>query len=99
MGDTNIEIDTDAVAEFCRRNGIHKLSLFGSVLRDDFHEGSDVDLLVEFEPGRTPGWEIVAMEQELSRLLGRKADLRTAEDINRRFREKVVTEAEALFVS
>jgi predicted nucleotidyltransferase len=80
--------------EFCRRHHIRKLSLFGSVLRDDFRADSDIDVLVEFEPGRTPGlFAIADMEIELSELTGRKVDLRTPGDLSRYFRADVVREA------
>jgi predicted nucleotidyltransferase len=71
-----IDIQTDKVAEFCRRNRIRELSLFGSVLRDDFDEDSDVDILVELEPNAQHSlFDLVRMEEELSTLLGRKVDL------------------------
>lgn len=93
-------LDREAIAAFCRRHHIRRLSLFGSVLRDDFHEGSDVDLLVEFEPDSIPGlFRIVGMEQELSALVGRKADLRTAGDLSKYFRERVIATAEPIYVS
>jgi predicted nucleotidyltransferase len=82
---------------FCRRNHIAKLSLFGSALRDDFRPDSDVDVLVEFEPDHVPGFAIVAMENELSRLAGRKVDLRTPRDLSRYFRDEVVAKAEAVY--
>lgn len=93
---TRIDVDRERLAEFCRRNHIQKLSLFGSVLRPDFGPGSDVDVLVEFEPDRVPGlFGIARMERELSAILGgRKVDLRTAEDLSRYFRQQVVEEAE-----
>ena len=79
---TKLPIEPDVLAELCRRHGIRRLSLFGSVLRGTDRPDSDVDLLVEFEPGRTPG--LLAMsriEEELSALLGgRRVDLRTAQD-------------------
>jgi uncharacterized protein len=78
---------------FCRHNHIKKLSLFGSVLREDFHSGSDIDILVEFETGHVPGFAIIDMENELSGLLGRKADIRTSADLSRYFRDAVVREA------
>ena len=81
------------VAEFCRKHHIKRLSLYGSVLRDDFRPDSDIDVLVEFEPGKTPGFGIVDMEDELSRLAGRKVDLRTPQELSRYFREQVVREA------
>ncbi len=75
-------------------------SFFGSVLRDDFRPESDVDVLAEFEPGREPGLIALAgMEEELSGILGRKADLRTAEDLSRYFRDKVVSTAEVQYAA
>ncbi|MBI5154319.1 nucleotidyltransferase family protein [Candidatus Poribacteria bacterium] len=97
MNHHGITIDKDALAAFCRRNHIRKLSLFGSILREDFTPESDVDVLVEFEPGKAPGlFAISGMEEELSGLMGRKADLRTAEDLSRYFRDKVMGEAEVV---
>jgi uncharacterized protein len=89
-----IEIDAQQIAHFCRRHGIRKFSLFGSILREDFGPESDIDVLVEFCPDRTPTLLTVAgMELELTRMLGRKADLRTAEDLSRYFREEVLRQA------
>jgi len=76
------------------RNHIRKLSLFGSILTPRFGDESDVDMLVEFEPGRGPGlFGIVRMERELSETIGRKVDLRTAGDLSRFFRAEVVASA------
>ncbi|MFH1087533.1 MAG: nucleotidyltransferase family protein [Chloroflexota bacterium] len=83
----------DRLTEFCRKHHVRKLSLFGSVLREDFRPESDIDVLVEFEPGHVPGFGIVDMEDELSQLVGRKVDLRTANDLSKYFREQVVREA------
>ena len=85
----------EEIAAFCRRHHIRKLSVFGSVLRDDFGPDSDIDVLVEFEPGRTPGFfRLFDMEEELSAMLGgRKVDLRTPEDLSRYFRDRVMAEA------
>ncbi|MFP4501873.1 MAG: nucleotidyltransferase family protein [Candidatus Hydrogenedentota bacterium] len=95
----DIEIPKEWLAEFCRRNHIRRLSLFGSILRDDFGPDSDVDFLVEFEPGKTPGlFGIASMEIELSEMIGRKADLRTAAELSRYFRDEVLREAEAQYV-
>ena len=89
-----ISIPHPAIDEFCRRNHIQKLSLFGSVLTPRFGEGSDVDVLVEFEPGRTPGlFGAARMERELSALFGRKVDLRTLYDLSLGFRDQVVASA------
>ncbi|MFN8450356.1 MAG: nucleotidyltransferase domain-containing protein [Anaerolineae bacterium] len=70
MINQHITIPFDEIAAFCERHHIRKLSLFGSVLRDDFRPDSDVDVLVEFEEGQTPGWNIVSMEQETGRYSG-----------------------------
>lgn len=95
-----IELPREKLAEFCRRNHIQKLSLFGSILRDDFGPDSDVDFLVVFEPGQTPGlMGIARMEIELSKMIGRKADLRTPEELSRHFRAEVLREAEDQYVA
>ena len=78
---------------FCHRHHIKKLSLFGSVLREDFRPESDIDILVEFETGHVPGFGIIKMEKELAQLLGRKVDVRTPADLSRYFRDEVVREA------
>lgn len=92
---TNISIPRDEIAAFCRQHHIRKLSLFGSVLRDDFRPDSDVDVLVEFEPGRVPGLiRMAALELELSQILGRKVDLRTPAELSRYFRQTVLEQAE-----
>ena len=71
------KLPKDKIADFCRRHHICKLAVFGSVLREDFRPDSDVDVLVEFEPGHTPGLAFFGMQQELSELLGRQVDLNT----------------------
>ncbi len=90
-------LPNEQLIEFCRRHHIRKLSLFGSVLRDDFRSDSDIDVLVEFEPGRTPGFGFFAMEEELSELLGRKVDLNTPGFLSPRFREEVLAEAQVQY--
>lgn len=92
-----IAIPQAKIEEFCRRNHIKKLSLFGSVLRDDFTDESDVDVLVEFEPGETPGWDFFRMQDELSEIVGRKVDLHTYGDLSKYFRDEVVAEAVPLY--
>ncbi len=89
----------DQIAEFCRLHHIRRLAVFGSALRSDFNENSDIDVLVEFEPGHVPGlFGMARLERELSRLLGgRKVDLRTPEDLSRYFREEVLNEAEVQY--
>jgi len=94
-----IPIDTRRIAEFCQRNHVRRLALFGSVLRDDFSPGSDVDILVEFEDGHVPGLAFFSMESELSRILGRKVDRNTAGFLSRYFRDRVLAEAENQYVA
>ena len=77
MGRPHIDVPRESIAEFCRRNRIRRLALFGSALRDDFGPDSDVDVLVEFEPGARIGLQFFDLEQELSEMLGRKVDLNT----------------------
>ncbi len=95
---TQVAVDSDRIAEFCRRNHIRRLSLFGSVLRDDFTPDSDVDVLVEFEPGHVVGFRIIEMERELSRMFGgRRADIVSEKFLNRRIRDRVLDEAEVQY--
>lgn len=85
------------IADFCRRFGVSRLSVFGSILRDDFRPDSDVDMLVEFLPGRTPGmFGFGGMILELSAMIGRTVDLRTPFDLSRHFRPFVLREARLL---
>ena len=93
---SRIHIEKRRLTGFCRKNGIRRLSLFGSVLRSDFASDSDVDVLVEFKPGHVPGFfQIYRMEQDLSRFFGnRKVDLRTPQDLSRYFRDDVLALAE-----
>jgi hypothetical protein len=92
-----IAVDREAVADFCRRHHIRRLALFGSVLRDDFTPDSDVDVLVEFEPGHTPGLAFFGMQREFSEILGRKVDLNTPQDLSRYIREAILADAEVLY--
>jgi predicted nucleotidyltransferase len=94
-----IPIPREKIAEFCRRHHIRRLSLFGSVLRDDFGPDSDVDVLVEFETGHVPGLAFFGMEAELSQILGRKVDLSTLQFLSRYFRDEVLNEAEEQYVA
>ena len=96
----HLVIDRSAVRTFCQRHHIARLALFGSALRDDFGPDSDVDVLVEFQPGHVPGLRFVSMERELSALLqGRRVDLVTPKFLNVRIREQVLREAEPLYVA
>ena len=94
-----MSIDSDKIADFCRKHHIRRLSLFGSVLRDDFGPESDVDVLVEFEPGHTPGLAFFSMEEELSRIIGRKVDLNTPGFLSPYFRDIVERESEVQYVT
>jgi predicted nucleotidyltransferase len=99
VGKAKIAIPRDKIAEFCKKHRIRRLSLFGSVISENFRQDSDVDVLVEFKPGQVVGLlRLAGMELELSEILGRKVDLRTAADLSRYFREEVVSSAEVQYV-
>ena len=94
MTETALAFPQAEIEEFCRRNHIRKLSLFGSVLTPRFRPESDIDVLVEFEPGsKITLFDVAGMELELTEKLGRKVDLRTAGDLSRYFRDQVVAAA------
>ena len=98
MGHAHIDIPKERIADFCRRNRIRRLALFGSVLRDDFGPDSDVDVLVEFEPGARVGLlRLAGMEIELGEILGRKVDLCTPGFLSDYFRDQVLAEAEVQY--
>jgi len=93
-----VSISQAMIDIFCKKHKIKKLSLFGSVLRDDFKLKSDIDVLVEFEPGHVPGYiRFTAMELELSRIIGRTVDLHTPAELSRYFRQEVCDAAEVLY--
>ncbi len=94
-----IDIPREEIAAFCRRHRIRRLALFGSILRDDFTPDSDIDVLVEFEPGATPGWDFFGMQDELSAILGRKVDMNTRGFLSKYFRDEVMREARELYVA
>jgi len=94
-----IEIPEDKLRSFCKRNHIQKLSFFGSFLRDDFKSSSDIDVLVEFEAGHVPGLAFFTMQEELSEIIGHKVDLNTPQFLSRYFRDKVIDEAQVLYVA
>ena len=98
MATPQIAIDHERIAEFCRRHHIQRLRLFGSVLRDDFRPDSDVDVLVEFESGHAPGWEVIDIEDELGQLLGgRKVDMVNPKFLNRRLRDRILDDAQVQY--
>ncbi len=93
-----IEISQTQIAAFCRRNRIRRLAFFGSILRNDFSPDSDVDVLVEFNPDARVGLITLAgIENELSQLLGRKAEIHTIKGLNPQFREEVLRTAEVQY--
>jgi hypothetical protein len=94
----NIDISLKRITEFCQKNHIQRLSLFGSILQGDFTPDSDVDLLVEFKKNHIPGLiKLAGMEIELTKILGHKVDLRTPEDLSRYFRQEVLNSAEVVY--
>lgn len=87
-------VSKEKLVEFCVKNNIEKLSVFGSAIRGQLGPDSDIDLLVEFKQDHTPGlFSIIKMEMELTEMLGRKVDLRTPEDLSRYFRDEVIRDA------
>lgn len=94
-----IPIPKRKLAAFCKRHHIRRLALFGSVLRGDFGPSSDLDVLVEFEPGHTPGLEFFSIEEELSSIFGRKVDLNTPGFLSKYFRDRILSEAQDLYVA
>jgi len=95
----NLQFQNNMIEQFCIKHHIGRLSFFGSVLRQDFRPDSDVDVLVEFQPGQRVGYiRLTEMELELSEILGRRADLRTPAELSRYFRDEVMAEAEVQYV-
>jgi len=95
-----VEIPEKEIAQICRRNRIHRLALFGSIVRDDFRVDSDIDVLAEFEPGQPVGLlRLAELELELSDMLGRRVDLRTAGCLSRYIRDEALREARTLYVA
>ena len=93
-----IKIPKKKIEEFCRKNHIRKLSFFGSFLRKDFSPDSDLDILVEFEPGQKVGFlKFAGMERELSDIFNHKVDLRTPVELSRYFRQEVLESAEVQY--
>ena len=98
MGRARIDVPKDQIADFCKRHDIRKLSLFGSVLRDSFDSDSDVDVLVEFEPGTRMGLiRLAGLQLELEEILGRRVDLNTPGFLSEYYRDTILAEAEAQY--
>jgi predicted nucleotidyltransferase len=94
-----IDIPVEKITRFCQKYSVRRLALFGSVLRDDFGPDSDVDVLVEFEPGKVPGLKFFAIQEELSQILGRRVDLNTPQDLSAYYRDRVLAEAAPIHVA
>jgi uncharacterized protein len=97
MTSHRVRVSREDLAAFCRQHHIRWLALFGSVLRPDFRPDSDVDVLVEFEPGHVPGLRFIGLQEDLSRLFGRPVDLVTPKFLNPRIRNEVLQNAEVQF--
>ncbi|MCJ7623697.1 MAG: nucleotidyltransferase family protein [Anaerolineaceae bacterium] len=93
MNQIAIDISTHHIEHFCQKHHICSLAFFGSVVRDDFGPHSDVDVLVEFEEGHTPGFDFFLLEEELSQLLGHKVDLQTANFLSPEIRQIAIEES------
>jgi uncharacterized protein len=94
-----ILVPHEQLAALCEKHHITKLSFFGSILHDEFRAESDIDVLVEFEPGCVPGLEFFTIQDELSALFGRPVDLHTANFLSQYFRETVQSEAELQYAA
>lgn len=98
MAKPKISIPQDKIVDFCQKNHILRMSLFGSVLTEQFKTKSDVDFLVVFQPDHIPTlFDIVTMEEELSSIIGRHADLKTANGISRYFRDEIIAKAQMIY--
>ena len=97
---TNLpKLQDSQIAEFCRQHHIRRLALFGSVLRDDFADDSDVDVLIEFEPGVRIGWDFITVQDDLAALIGRRVDLLTPGSIRPAYRDSILSSAEDVYVA
>jgi uncharacterized protein len=94
-----VEFSRERLEAVCLEFGIRRLSVFGSALRDDFTPESDLDLLVEFQPGRTPGFGFFRLEADLATLFGRRVDLNTKASLSPYFRDRVLFEAREVYVA
>lgn len=100
MSHHGINFDSAAIERFCRRHNIKRLSLFGSILRPDFTDTSDIDILIEFEPGQTPSLlDLGGMQVELTKMLGREVDLKTPGFLSDRIRRQVNLEAQVQYAA
>ena len=97
MGTVNISVPQEQIESFCQKNHIRKLAFFGSVLREDFKPDSDIDVLVEFEPGHVPGFAFFGLQEELAQLLGHPVDLHTPNFLSPYFRDEVLADAQVQY--
>ena len=98
MSEARISIPKDKIADFCKQNQVRRLSLFGSILREDFGPDSDVDILVEFEPGTRMGLiRLSGLEIELGKIVGRKVDLNTPGFLSKYYRDQILIEADVQY--
>ena len=98
MSEMRISIPKDKIADFCKQNQVRRLSLFGSILREDFGPDSDIDILVEFEPGTRMGLiRLSGLEIELGKIIGRKVDLNTPGFLSKYFRDQILAEADVQY--
>jgi uncharacterized protein len=95
----DLQYSRDQLEDLCRRFHVKKLSVFGSTLRGEAKPDSDLDLLVEFEPGKKPGYQFFALQGKLSELFNKQVDLNTAEFLGHRFRQEIVEHAQSLYVT
>jgi predicted nucleotidyltransferase len=98
-GQMKVRLPKDKIADFCRRHHIRKLAVFGSVAHGDSRPDSDLDILVEFEPGHVPGLAFFGVKQEFSELLGRQVGLNTPQFLSPYFRDEVLAEAEVQYAA
>ena len=94
-----MKLHEQEIGEFCRRHHIRRLAMFGSIVHGDQRSDSDLDVLVEFEAGHTPGFKFFEIEEELSKIIGRKVDLNTPGFLSRFFRDEVQAEAQVMYVA
>ena len=94
----NLDVNREKLEALCRQYRVQRLAVFGSVLRGEDTPGSDIDLLVEFEGQRTPGWGMFRLEEELSYLFGQSVDLNTPGFISRYIRDQIVNSAQTIYV-
>lgn len=95
---STLQFDESRLRRFCAEKGIRRIRVYGSAVRPDFDAArSDIDLLIDFQPGKTPGFAFFALGEELAEILGRRVDVNTEQMLSRHFRDEVLSEAELLY--